>query len=328
MTSFIVNRENSGQTVIKYLNRLMPDAPSGLLFKQMRNKNIVLNGKKISGNEKLKENDKLDVFMSDETILKFKGSVKIDLSEYEKAFEKFKNPDIVYEDEHIILLNKPVGVLSQKAEKDDLSANEWLIGYLLNKGFADEGSLSSFKPSVCNRLDRNTGGILIFGKSLFGTQKMSALIKDRSIKKYYKTIVKGRVSKDAYLEGYVKKDDKLNKVSFSKTEKPGYSLVKTFISPVRYNGALDITELEVLLITGKTHQIRVHLSSIGHPVIGDEKYGDKALNQLLLKKFRLKNQLLFAYKLSFPEMPDYKEISGKSFEINLNREFNRYFTEE
>ena len=328
MTSFFINRENSGQTVIKYLNRLMPNAPSGLLYKQMRNKNIVLNGKKISGNEKLKENDRLDVFMSDETILKFKEHGKTDLSEYKRAFDKFKEPDIVYEDDHIILLNKPVGILSQKAKQDDLSANEWLIGYLINKGAADEETLSSFKPSVCNRLDRNTGGILVFGKSLFGTQKMSALIKDRSIEKYYKTIVKGKVIGEACLDGYVKKDEKTNKVSFSKTEKPGYSQIKTFISPIRYSASLDLTELEVLLITGKSHQIRVHLSSIGHPIIGDEKYGDRALNQMLLNEFGLKNQFLFAYKLSFPEMADYKEISGKNFEINLNREIERYFEEK
>ncbi len=328
MTSFFINREYSGQTVIKYLCRLMPNAPSGLLYKQMRNKNITLNGKKISGSEKLKENDRLDVFMSDETILKFKEHGRIDLSEYKRAFDKFKEPDIVYEDDHIILLDKPVGILSQKAKATDLSANEWLIGYLITKGEADEDSLSSFKPSVCNRLDRNTGGILIFGKSLFGSKEMSRLIKERNVKKYYKTIVKGKVESEASLEGYVKKDDKTNKVSFSLNAKPGFSMIKTQIFPIRYNCKLDITELEVLLITGKSHQIRVHLSSIGHPVIGDVKYGDRELNQLLFTKFGLRNQLLFAYKLSFPKMPDYKEISEKSYEINLNQKFNRYFEEE
>ena len=318
MQKFIVEKKDSGQTAVKYLMRILKDAPSGLIYKQIRKKNIVLNGKKCTGSEKLNEGDEISVFMSDETIAKFKGSSSIDTSEYLKAFEKFKTPDIVYEDEHIIILNKPVGVLSQKSKPEDLSANEWLIGYLLNKDNSLEDKLNEFKPSVCNRLDRNTGGLLIFGKSLFGTSKMSQGLKDRSIHKFYKTIVNGKISKDEKITGFLLKDEATNKVSISNTETKDSSYIETYYKPLRYNPEKDITELEIELITGKPHQIRAHLSSIGHPIIGDSKYGAK-------DNSGLKHQLLYAYKVVFPNYDDYQELSSKTITKSFDDIFNKFF---
>lgn len=321
MQEFIISKKDSGQTAIKYLNRILPSAPGGLLYKQIRKKNITLNGKKMTGSEKLAPGDVLTVFMSDDTIKKFSFSEVKDISEYVKAFEKFGKPNIVYEDPNIILLYKPVGILSQKSSPTDLSANEWLIGYLLNNEEITKESLGSFTPSICNRLDRNTGGILLFGKSLFGSSFLSECIKKRSVEKYYLTAVKGRVKDQTRIEGYLSKDNKLNRVYVSEIEIPESDKIVTEYKPLKYNSSCDITLLEVKLITGKSHQIRAHLASIGHPVIGDFKYGDSSLNNSL----KLKNQLLYAYKIVFPKTKDYPEISGRDFTLDLSAVFDKYF---
>lgn len=325
MQKFLISKEDSGQTAIKYLNRLLCEAPKGLIYKQIRNKNITLNEKKMTGNEILKTGDILFVFMSDETISKFKGNSLKDTKEYEKAFARFGEPDIIYEDEHIIIMNKPIGVLSQKSIPSDLSVNEWLIGYLLNKKVVDAASLAFFTPSVCNRLDRNTGGLILFGKTLFGTNTLNKIIKDRSVKKYYKTVVLGCLDKENNLSGYLKKDERLNKVTIKEEPFEGADYIKTNYIPLRYSKKLDLTELEVELVTGKTHQIRAHLSGIGHPVIGDEKYGLKKLNDNLRKTFGLKHHLLYSYKLVFPSLSEYPNVSDKIFTKTFDDVFNPFF---
>lgn len=319
MQKFVIEKKDSGQTVIKYLSRLLKEAPSSLLYKQLRKKNIVLNKKKIDGHEKLSEGDEISIFMSDETIEKFKGLVLKDTDEYINAYDKYREPDIVYEDEHIVVLNKPVGVLSQKSKPDDLSANEWLIGYLIKKGAVTADSLSKFTPSVCNRLDRNTGGLLIFGKTLFGTSKMSQGLKERTIHKYYKTIVEGEITKEEKISGFLSKNENLNKVFITKDKTEDSVYIETYYKPVRFNKEKNITELEIELITGKPHQIRAHLASINHPIIGDGKYGKKDdLNNL-------KHQLLYAYKIIFPKYDDYPEISSKTITKSFDDIFNKFF---
>lgn len=325
MQKFKITQKDSGQTLIKYLSRLFKEAPSGLLHKQLRKKNITLNGKKTEGNDKLKEGDVIFVFMSDETIEKFKGSETRNTSEYEKAYECFKAPVIVYEDEHVIFLNKPVGVLSQKSSPADLSANEWLIGYLLKTGQTDASKLSFFTPSVCNRLDRNTGGLLTFAKTLFGATVLNKCLKDRTLEKYYRTVVHGHITDSERLTAYISKDTKANKVSVIKEPADGCDKIETAFKPLRYNSSLDITELEVELITGKSHQIRAHLASLGHPVIGDGKYCSSDKNLLFREKYGLKNQLLYAYKMTFPELPDYEAISGRTFTADFDKIFDKFF---
>lgn len=325
MQKFVVKKQDANQTVVKYLNRLLPNAPQGLIYKQIRKKNITLNEKKISGNEKLKENDVLFIFMSDETISKFSEQNKKDISEYQKAYSVFKNPNIVYEDDHIIILNKPVGMLSQKGDGGDLSANEWLVGYMLNKKETDEFKLSSFTPSICNRLDRNTGGLLLFGKTLFGTTTLNNLLKERNCHKYYRTIVHGKMSDSIEADAYLKKDESTNKVTLSDSKKDGYDRIITSYTPVRYNAELNITEVEVLLVTGKPHQIRAHLAFLGYPILGDSKYGEKTVNDFYKSSYRLNNQILYAYKFVFPELEDYKEVSGKTFIADFNNIFEKFF---
>lgn len=324
MRELIIDKCDENQTLIKYLNRFLKNAPNGLLYKQLRNKNIVLNGKKADGKEKIKAGDSIKIFMSEDTISKFSETAEIDTMEFVLAFKKFGTPKVIYENEHILLINKPVGILSQKSEVKDFSVNEWLIGYMLSKNETDSSKLNQFKPSICNRLDRNTGGIISFGKTLFGVNLLNEFFKDRTLHKFYKTIVCGEVLSKTSLKGYLFKDEKTNKVLVSSEKKEDFDYIETEYTPIRYDKKNNITELEVLLVTGKPHQIRAHLSSIGHPIIGDEKYGNHKENQKFKEAFSLKNQFLYAYKLVFPEN-DYLPLSNKTFEINIKKELDKYF---
>jgi 23S rRNA pseudouridine955/2504/2580 synthase len=196
MKQFYVQQNEAGQRLDKLLMKLLNKAPKSFIYKMLRKKNITLNGLKAEGSEKLAVKDEIKLFLSDETIAQFSEAVETTTVE-----EKL---DILYEDKHILIVNKPLGVLSQKAEKNDISMVEYIISYLLSSGQITKEQLVSFKPAICNRLDRNTGGVLIAGKSLLGLQEMARMLKDRSLGKYYLCIVKGKVEDKKRIEGYLK----------------------------------------------------------------------------------------------------------------------------
>lgn len=320
MQQIIVDKNQAGQRFDKFLHKVLPNAGTGFLYKMLRKKNITLNGKKAEGKEILVLNDTVCFFFSDETFQIFSGTDSnkdnSKENEYLKAYQTLKQIDVIYEDDNVVFLNKPVGVLTQKANPEDISLNEWFIGYLLHKGAIQKETLKSFHPSVCNRLDRNTSGMVLCGKTLIGTQVLSKLIKDRSIKKFYRTICFGSMDETLKLNGYLKKDSGKNKVEIIK-EKPknveAYDFIQTNIFPL--SQTKDYSLLEVELITGKTHQIRAHLASVNHAIIGDFKYGKQSLNEMIKKQYKLNTQLLHAYRIEFPEKIDgeLKNLSGKIF---------------
>lgn len=270
------------------------------------------------------------------------------VSEYEKAYRLLRGIQIVYEDDHFLFLNKPAGILTQKAQPEDSSLNEWMIGYLLQKDSGLAAELRTFHPSVCNRLDRNTSGLVLCGKSLAGLQFLSQYIRERKVQKFYHTICAGELRDAARIQGYLYKDRRTNKVSVSGQGKrdpendPGSGQVrmlrrqepgcdKVFRKRVfREQDAVSdyieteyvplgvrrgYTYLKVELITGKPHQIRAHLASMGHPLIGDFKYGEDAVNRRMKREFGLDHQLLHACHVSFPEITSGvgAVLSGRTF---------------
>lgn len=294
MQELYVTANEAGQRLDKLLAKFLNQAPKSFLYKMMRKKNIVLNGKKCTGNEKLKQGDSIKLFFSDETIEKFSAGTYVTPKK-----EKINMLPIIYEDEQVLLMNKPVGVLSQKAKDSDVSAVEILINYLIETNQLSKEQFRTFHPSICNRLDRNTSGILVAGKTLPALQEMNRFFKERTIAKYYRCLVKGRVIKNEdYIKGYLVKDQKTNKVSITKKKTEEGVPIETEYCVIQSND--EVSLLEVHLITGKTHQIRAHLASIGHPIIGDYKYGDKQINEMYRQEYGLKSQLLHAYRLEMP----------------------------
>lgn len=307
MKLITVHKQEEGQRLVKLLGAYLKEAPNSFFYKMLRKKNITLNGKKADGTEKLKCGDEIRLFLSDETYEKFAGKVQ--------PREKFPMAklNIVYEDSNVIFINKPAGMLSQKSVPSDVSLNEYLLGYLEKSGQWKQEESKAFRPSVCNRLDRNTSGMVICGKSMAGLQQMAALLKDRSLHKYYLCLVKGVMTESQHLEGYLLKDENSNQVKIFQKETEGAAHIITEYEPLYTDG--EATLLKVTLVTGKSHQIRAHLSSIGHPIIGDPKYGDRKVNASFRETHGIKNQMLHAWKLTFPELAEpLDNLSEKSFE--------------
>lgn len=334
MQTIEIGHNQGGQRLDKFLHKYLPLAPMSFLYKMLRKKNITLNGKKASGSEMIVIGDKVCVFFSEETFEKFSGrnvasevgngafacngrgeDVKVGknrrkasdtesrrIKEYLTAYEKLHGISILYEDAHCLFLNKPAGILTQKAAAEDCSLNEWMIGYLLTQNPSLERELTTFRPSVCNRLDRNTSGIVLCGKSLAGLQFLSKYIRERKVRKFYHAVCVGEIRMPKAVKGYLVKDSMENKVKivpYMESSNQGAALIHTAYSPiVTANG---YTLLEVELMTGKSHQIRAHLASMGHPLIGDVKYGRQDVNELFREKYGLRHQLLHAYRIEFPE---------------------------
>ena len=322
MKEITVGPNEEGKRLDSFLKSYLKEAPGSFIFKMLRKKNITLNGKKADGKEKLSKGDSIKIFFSDETLNKFRGeNTDTGFKSLGDAMKTFGEFPVVYEDENIILVNKPWGILSQRADRDDLSLNEWLIDYIYSKGEITRESLTTYRPSICNRLDRNTSGLVICAKTLVGARKMNTIIKDRSVDKYYRTIVTGHLDKPVSLKGYLQKDEKTNKVNIKEIDPKdeSYSFVETEYVPLKYYEDSDLTLLEVKLITGKPHQIRAHLSSIGHPIIGDVKYGGPKMKGL-------GSQLLHSYRLVFPEKMEepFTNIQGKEFIAELPETFLKF----
>lgn len=346
MKQFIVQQNEAGQRLDKLLVKILNKAPKSFIYKMLRKKNITLNGKKADGSEKLGVQDEIKLFLSEETMELFSEQIETTVVD--------EQLDVIYEDNHILIINKPLGILSQKSEKGDVSMVEHVISYLLTTNQITKEQLGSFKPSICNRLDRNTGGILIAGKSLLGLQEMSRLLKDRSLNKYYRCIVKGKLEGKERIEGYLSKDEERNQVKIYQSQVENTDYICTEYEPIAYsknalkekatnrdemiqnsgskqeNAKAEIlraemkkdsdevlgvyTLLQVKLITGKSHQIRAHLASIGHPIIGDFKYGDQKTNHYFRKKYDLTHQLLHSYCMVFPNMEgELAYLSKKEF---------------
>ncbi|MFI3175526.1 MAG: RluA family pseudouridine synthase [Bacillota bacterium] len=286
------NEEN--QRLDKFLLKYMNKAPKSFIYQMLRKKRIKLNKAKAEGNEILKQDDVLQFYLSDETLSSFMEEKTLVKAERHFA--------ILEEDDHFLAVGKPAGLLThpETADSRDTLIDQVLY-YLYEKGQYTPAKDAAFTPALCNRLDRNTSGIVLVGKTLRGVQALNELIREKKVDKFYYTVVKGHVEQAEELTGFLSKDISKNQVHIY-NDADGVIDVKKVVTkyrPLAYNKEYDVSYLEIQLITGKSHQIRAHMQSIDHPVIGDRKYGDAEKNRMFLQEFALSNQFLHGGKLKF-----------------------------
>ena len=332
MKQFTITEAEQGQRLTKYLARLLPNAGSGFLYKMLRKKNITLNGAKADGSETVKNGDTVCVYLSDDTFASFAGKPADTLPVF--ANRAFPSGRIVFENSQVIIADKPAGLLSQKDKAESESLNEQLLQYLVVRGEITPASLQSFKPSVCNRLDRNTSGLVTFAKTLQAGRELNRILRDRNIEKYYYAFAIGRFEKHVDSRLYVNKDTETNTVTVSEKPVSSDSMpVHTEFFPAAYSDSLTL--LRIKLHTGRSHQIRSVLGYLGYPVLGDPKYASlksetAEVQKKLQIKYHLSGQQLLAYALSFPkELPDcLSDLSGKVFYASLPENFDTVLRQE
>ncbi len=320
MRIITVKRNDAGQRLDKFLSKSVKGMPQSLMYKYIRTKKIKVNRKRTEQNYMLSEGDEIQLFIKEE----FFDSPEKDTGAFETIKPKI---EIVYEDDNIILCNKRPGVLVH--EDKEGKENTLIIhiqAYLCQKGEYDPKEEQSFAPALCNRIDRNTGGIVIAAKNAMALRVMNEKIKNNEISKFYMCAVHGTMKeKSKTLKGFLRKDSKNNTVQVSDTRLPGSKDIITKYKVVSEKGGNSLLEVE--LVTGRTHQIRAHMSHIGHPLLGDGKYGVNRED----KKEGYKYQALYAYRLRFDfdkntetEL-DYlrgKEVKLKNSDIWFLSDFN------
>lgn len=322
MREIIISKNEEGIRLDKYLKKIFTNAPVNLLYKLIRKKYFEINGKKANGDETLKSEDKIAIYLSDETYDKFIDKNLTNLKSDKSKLLKGIKDKIIYEDDNLIIFNKDVGILSQSNEKNGISVNSILNDYL------GESVDPIYKPSVVNRLDRNTAGIIIFAKTYMFGRAISSMIKNEEIDKYYVALVDGIVRKNELrLIHLLKKNKTINKViikDYNKNEPipDGYSKVELVYKVIKKYD--DKTLLGIKLITGKTHQIRAQLAYIGFPILGERKYKIKVRTfDEREKKAENKDgyQKLMCYKIKFHtfENEKLKYLDDRTFEIDIDK---------
>ena len=327
MKHFVAGKNEAGQRFDKYLSKLLREAPKSFIYKMLRKKNITLNGKKAAGSEILSEGDEIRLFFSDETFLKFSGvkenAARKDISspgrrcrgERSAAFAK----RIIYEDDDRLFWDKPLGVLSQPDGSEKDSIVEMLQDYLLESGKLREKDFATFHPAPVNRLDRNTSGIVLCGTSLRGLQFLSEAVHDRTVQKKYVCVIYGSI-KDGRYDAYLKKEETGNKVEVSDDPIPGGKPITTVFRTIGGHGRYTVVEAE--LVTGRTHQIRAHLSHLGCSIIGDPKYGKSEVNREVKQKYGIQYQMLHAAEVRFCVTEgSFGYLAGKTFRSEIPPDF-------
>ena len=308
MRAFIIQKSEDGQTLEKYIQKLLVSAPMSFIYKLFRKKDVKVNGHHEDRKFIISENDEVAIYIKEE---QFEEFLK------DKTFQpndKIKDW-IVYEDNNVLFINKPKGLLVQKSAPQDESLDQLVCEYLMAKGEYDPEKEKAFQPGPAHRLDRNTSGMVVFGKNHQSLELLFELFKNHDlINKHYLALVVGQVEKEkGTIDAPLKKDEEKNMVFVArngKTAKTVYKLVKRF---------KDYSLLDITLLTGRTHQIRVHMAYIKHPIVGDSKYGNFEINRLFKQKYGFDSQFLHAYKIGFGDLPEpLTNLSRKEFTAEPN----------
>lgn len=345
MKELIVTFEEAGLRLDKMMMKCLDKAPKSFTYKMLRKRNILLNGRRAKGDERLDTGDDIKIYASDETLEKFssyfsgKRAGSLSATRLSKGVASAPAaPDILYEDDNFIIVNKPAGLLSQPATGGEESLTDEIVSYMLRTGQITGGRIRGFKPSVCNRLDRNTSGIVIAAKSVIALREAGRLIRERRIEKYYLVLAAGNFKVRRDVRTYLLKDEAANRVRVYDEENDGAVPAETVFEPLLYsetnisgNAAPEnagYTLLKARLVTGRSHQIRAQLSHMGYPVVGDYKYGDGAVNDAFKERYGLKSQFLHAWRAKFPELsPPFEAAGGRCFTAPLPDLFMRILTD-
>ncbi len=305
MKTLIVDEKHSDKRIDRYITAVLPDLSFPLLQKTFRKKDVKVNGVRVKQDYMVAPGDKIELYIADSLL---EETAQKNTGRQDKGFEA------VYEDDNLLIVNKKQGI-PVHPDRDQSSGTliDNVRKYLKEKN-SPEAVTSSFQPMLCHRLDRNTGGLVLIAKNQESLDILLEKIETREITKYYQCLVKGKPEKDsAVLKAFLFKDESKSQVYINSRRTPGALEIITKYTLISYHKKLDISKLEIELVTGRTHQIRAHLASIGHPVIGDGKYGSNAVNRPLGARY----QALWAYKLEFDftEAGKLNYLKGRSFEV-------------
>ena len=308
MRKLIVKANEQGQRIDKYVRKYLNNAPLSYIYKLFRKKDIKVNNKRVDINYIVKENDEISIYANEDTLNEF--NVKNVLASSSNKL------DIIYEDENILVINKEPGILVHEGEDNTKTntLNNDILSYLKNKGEYNEGDI--FTPSCVHRLDRNTSGVIIAAKNLTASKELLELFKSKeNLTKEYIALVNGKANSDGTIDAPLLKNEK---DKFVRVDKKGLTAITKY-KMIDFNEKYSL--LKVNILTGRTHQIRVHMAYIGNHLINDDKYGDFKANKIFNNSYKYQYQLLHSYKITFSSLKGVLSyLSNKEFIAPLKKE--------
>lgn len=284
-----IGSNEAGQRLDKFLRKLLKDVPLSAIYKTLRKGDVKINGSKKKEKYVLELGDIVEI--RDITTTASEKKKVVNFQKVDPSHLK-----IIFEDENLLILEKWPNVLVHGDKKGEITLTDYALSYLNDKGDYIPEQEVTFTPAPCNRLDRNTSGMVLFGKNFEALKQLNEMIRDRKIKKYYMALVKGKMNSGIY-EAYIKKDSENNISEIYDQQVPMSKKIAMEVKLIQTDALYSLIEIE--LITGRSHQLRAHLAHLGYPIIGDQKYGEKKVNEFFINKYGLNYQFLYAYKVIF-----------------------------